>query len=90
MRPSVEFPIIHRECSFISKVLSAEQVGALGVIIVDNNQLVNDQYVDMIDDLTQRTVKIPAVFITYRDGFDFDTAECPSERCKTISLLLDT
>ena len=59
---------VRRECSFISKALFGEQAGALGVVIIDNNRVAIDQYVDMIDDLTQRTVQIPALFLKYRDG----------------------
>ena len=62
--------LVRRECSFISKVLLGEQVGALGVIIIDNDHVAIDQYVDMIDDLTQRTVQLPALFVKYRDGYD--------------------
>lgn len=60
--------IFFRECSFISKVLLAEQADAIGVIIIDNDHVSIDQYVDMIDDLTQRTVRLPTVFVKYRDG----------------------
>jgi hypothetical protein len=57
-------------CSFVSKIINAQESGALGAIIMDNDHTGDDHFIDMIDDLTERTVKIPAMFLQYRDGYD--------------------
>jgi hypothetical protein len=61
--------IVFSECSFVTKVINAQESGALGVIVLDDN-LATDGFVDMIDDLTKRTVEIPAMFLQYKDGYD--------------------
>ena len=35
---------------------------------MDNDRVMDDRFIDMIDDLTRRNVQIPAVFLQYRDG----------------------
>ncbi|CAF0811763.1 unnamed protein product [Rotaria sp. Silwood1] len=56
------------ECSFVTKVIIAQESGALGVIVMDNNPTADDYFVDMIDDMTQRNILIPAMFLQYKDG----------------------
>ncbi|CAF1137569.1 unnamed protein product [Adineta ricciae] len=56
------------ECSFVTKIINAQDTGALGVIVMDNDRTTDDRFVDMIDDSTQRNVHIPAMFLQYRDG----------------------
>lgn len=56
------------QCSFVTKVLNAEESGALGVIIMDNDPKADDYFLEMIDDMTERDVHIPAMFLQYRDG----------------------
>ncbi|UJR25283.1 hypothetical protein I4U23_006635 [Adineta vaga] len=56
------------ECSFVTKIFNAQEIGALGVIVMDNDRTADDRFVDMIDDSTKRTVQIPAMFLQYRDG----------------------
>jgi hypothetical protein len=54
----------------VTKIINAQQTGALGVIVMDNDRTADDYFVDMIDDTTQRIVQIPAMFLQYRDGYD--------------------
>ncbi|XP_077992259.1 protease-associated domain-containing protein 1-like [Glandiceps talaboti] len=56
-------------CSFVSKTLMAEKYGALAVMIHDHNSKNDWQYIDMIQDETDRETSIPAVFLLGKDGF---------------------
>ncbi len=58
------------DCSFVTKVINAQETGALGVIVIDNDRTADDYFVEMLDDLTKRNVQIPAMFLQYRDGYD--------------------
>ncbi len=64
------FWLISSECSFISKALHAQESGALGVIIMNHELTEDDNHFVMRVDLTERDVKIPAMFLQYRDGYD--------------------
>ena len=57
-----------RGCSFLSKTIHAEQAGALLAIIMDNEVGNNDRMIDMIEDGTDRTTKIPSFFMLGKDG----------------------
>jgi len=59
----------------VTKIINAQQTGALGVIVMDNDRTADDYFVDMIDDTTQRIVQIPAMFLQYRDGYDCRTKD---------------
>jgi hypothetical protein len=52
--------------------MNAQQSGVLGVIVMDNDRTADDYFVDMMDDLTERNVQIPAMFLQYRDGYDYN------------------
>ncbi|KAK9509439.1 hypothetical protein O3M35_006756 [Rhynocoris fuscipes] len=55
------------ECTFLSKTLRAEEVGAKGVIIFDN--IPSDEFfTEMIDDQSGKTVHIPATFLLGKNG----------------------
>jgi len=56
------------DCSFVSKVIRAEQAGALGVIITDKDSENDELYISMVDDTTERSVGIPAVFLLGKNG----------------------
>lgn len=56
----------------MTKLLFAEEAGAVGVIVMDNDRTADDRFVDMIDDYSKRTVRIPGVFLQYRDGYDVE------------------
>ncbi|CAF0926949.1 unnamed protein product [Adineta steineri] len=56
------------DCSFVTKVINAQESNALGVIVMDNDRRADNLFVDMIDDSTKRNVHIPAMFIQYGDG----------------------
>lgn len=45
-------------------------MGARAVIVMDNDPTADDAFVEMIDDSTDRTIHIPALFLQYRDGYD--------------------
>ncbi len=55
------------KCSFVTKSLNCENYGVAGILIMDSDRD-NEMLVDMIDDDTNRKVKIPAAFLTWRDG----------------------
>jgi len=57
------------ECSFVSKTIKAEKVGAIGVIITDYDPQNDDLYIEMIEDQTERKPNIPAVFLVGRNGY---------------------
>lgn len=59
---------IFRECSFLSKALKAEEVGALAVIVTDNEVKNDDVYLSMVDDKTNREVNIPVTFLIGKNG----------------------
>ncbi len=65
----IDLWLLLRECSFVTKIINAQKSGALGVMVVDNDRTADDYFVDMIDDTTERTVQIPAMFLQYRDGY---------------------
>ncbi|CAF4161313.1 unnamed protein product [Rotaria sp. Silwood2] len=56
------------DCSFVTKITNGQASGALGVIVMDDKPTADVHFVDMIDDMTQRNIIIPAMFLQYRDG----------------------
>ncbi|KAJ1525779.1 hypothetical protein ONE63_008984 [Megalurothrips usitatus] len=56
------------ECSFVSKALKMEEVGALAVIVADNDIRGDEHFIDMVDDNTLREVHIPAGFLLGKNG----------------------
>jgi len=56
------------DCSFVSKVVRAEEAGAIGVIITDADIENDDLYISMVDDTTKRQVNIPAIFLLGKNG----------------------
>ncbi|KAM4804245.1 protease-associated domain-containing protein 1 [Urocitellus parryii] len=56
-------------CSFLSKTRVVQEHGGRAVIISDNAVDNDSFYVEMIQDSTQRTVDIPALFLLGRDGY---------------------
>ncbi|PAA59215.1 hypothetical protein BOX15_Mlig007367g2 [Macrostomum lignano] len=54
-------------CSFMTKVLVAQEAGALAVIVYDNDAE-SDVHVSMVDDGTHREVALPAMFMSGKDG----------------------
>ena len=59
---------LFRECSFLTKTLSAQNAGALAVIIADNDEQNDGSMIDMIKDETTRDATIPAAFLLGKDG----------------------
>lgn len=57
-----------RECSFLSKAVRAEELGAKAIIISDNDAESDDYYIEMVDDNTLREVHIPAAFLLGKNG----------------------
>ncbi|CAF1125764.1 unnamed protein product [Rotaria sordida] len=64
------------DCSFVTKIEFAQQSGALGVMIMDNDSTAHAYFVQMIDDMTKRKVLIPAMFLQYKDGHLNSKSEC--------------
>ncbi len=56
------------ECSFVSKVLKAEEAGAVGIIVTDDDLHNDELYIIMQDDTTEREVNIPAGFMLGKNG----------------------
>jgi len=56
------------ECSFVTKSIYAQESGANAVLIFDNERTTDDRIIYMLDDQTNRSVNIPVMFITYKDG----------------------
>ncbi|BFY98095.1 hypothetical protein BsWGS_01134 [Bradybaena similaris] len=55
-------------CSFLTKTKMAERAGALAAIIADNDESNDAVMIDMIDDSTDRVVRIPSFFLLGKDG----------------------
>ncbi|XP_036037277.1 protease-associated domain-containing protein 1 isoform X2 [Onychomys torridus] len=70
-----------RGCSFLSKTRVVQEHGGRAVIISDNAVDNDSFYVEMIQDSTQRTADIPALFLLGRDG---PCLEYPSQRAKVL------
>ena len=64
----VLFFIFLRGCSFVSKVKTVEDHGAIAVFIADDQLDNMDTLVEMAHDGTQRDVHIPAGFMLGSDG----------------------
>lgn len=56
-------------CSFVSKVKTVENHGAIAVFIADNHHDNGEALVDMVHDGTERDVHIPAGFMLGSDGY---------------------
>lgn len=56
-----------RGCSFVSKALNVQHVGATGAIVYDYRSDM-ENYLSMVQDETDRIVSIPAAFMTGKDG----------------------
>ncbi len=56
------------ECSFVSKVIKAQEAGAVAAIITDQSQDNDELYVSMVDDTTERGPSIPAGFLLGKNG----------------------
>lgn len=56
------------ECSFVTKASKMEEVGALAVIVADNDKRGDEHFIDMVDDHTLREVNIPAGFLLGKNG----------------------
>jgi hypothetical protein len=52
----------------VSKVKRAEEAGAVGAIITDQDEKNDELFISMIDDTTDREVNIPAAFLLGRNG----------------------
>lgn len=56
------------DCSFVSKVTRAQEAGAVGVVVTDQDAENDELFISMVDDTTAREVEIPAVFMLGRNG----------------------
>lgn len=65
--------LAYRECSFLSKAVTAMEAGAVGVLIADANHMNDRITFEMIQDGTGRETSIPTFSLTGRDGFVFET-----------------
>ena len=60
--------IARGECSFVSKVVRAQEAGAVGVIVTDEDTDNDQLFIAMADDTTGREVTIPAAFVLGKNG----------------------
>lgn len=58
---------LQRDCSFVSKAKNAEDAGAVGVLIADNDFSNDRVSINMIKDETDRKVNIPVGFMLAKD-----------------------
>jgi len=56
------------ECSFVSKVIRAQEAGAAAVIVTDEDEDQDQLFIAMADDTTGREVSIPAAFVLGKNG----------------------
>ncbi|XP_022200447.2 PRADC1-like protein [Nilaparvata lugens] len=56
------------KCSFLSKTMRAQEAGAIGAIITDDDETDDSYYIEMIDDNTNRNPQIPAAFLLGING----------------------
>lgn len=57
------------ECSFLTKVIQAEEAGAIGAIITDTHSQTDvDYYIEMVHDNTNRDTNIPSGYLMGRSG----------------------
>ncbi|CAH1784528.1 unnamed protein product [Owenia fusiformis] len=56
-------------CSFLSKTIQAENAGAIIIVITDEDPDNDSMMIEMIEDGTNRSPKIPAVYLLGRDGY---------------------
>jgi len=56
------------DCSFVSKVIRAEDAGAVAVIVTDQDHDNDELFISMVDDTTEREVSIPAAFVLGKNG----------------------
>lgn len=60
------FIIMNRgKCTFVTKVKHAQDMGAIGAIIVDNNQNEDPNDIVMADDGKGNSIHIPSMLIKY-------------------------
>jgi len=57
------------ECSFVSKVVRAQEAGAVGVIVTDEDTDNDELFISMADDTTGREANIPAAFVLGKNGY---------------------
>ncbi len=55
------------ECKFVAKAAAAQNAGAVGVIIVNNDEANADDVIRMAT-VTNQTVSIPVLMVSYNNG----------------------
>lgn len=70
-----------RGCSFVQKAQHVERAGGKAVLIADNAEDNDSQYLDMITDGSSAKPSIPALFLLGRDGWETETSS-HSDLCK--------
>jgi len=66
---NILIPLCFRECSFLSKTIKAEEVGARAIIVANQDPESDEFYIEMINDNTSREVHIPAGFLLGKNGY---------------------
>lgn len=57
------------DCTFLTKVIMAEESGAVGAIVTDTQSTADaDFYIEMVHDNTDRDTNIPSGYLMGRDG----------------------
>ena len=65
----LSLPPILGECSFVSKVIKAQEAGAVAAVITDQDKDNDELYIIMQDDTTEREITIPAGFLLGINGY---------------------
>ncbi|XP_065193452.1 protease-associated domain-containing protein 1-like [Sycon ciliatum] len=78
------------DCSFLTKALVAQEMGAAAILIYDLDADNFSQFVDMVDDKTGRgdDVTIPVAFIVGTDGYHFSNAFVEDALLEQIDIVM--
>lgn len=57
------------ECSFVSKVIRAQEAGAVAAIVTEMNEENDEFFISMVDDTTKRQTFIPAGYLLGKNGY---------------------
>ena len=68
------------ECSFVSKVIRAQEAGAAAVVVADLDGDNDEFFISMVDDTTKRKAEIPAGFLLGKNGWDINAMKTSKSR----------
>lgn len=77
-----------RGCSFVQKARNVEEAGGKAVLIADNAEDNDSQYLDMVTDGSTAKPSIPALFLLGRDGWEMQTHTHTYKFCCIRAIIL--